>query len=245
MGGANDCVWMKGISRRFAALILTGIALALGGCVFLRLLEVKRQLAEFDRFFTVDARDGLKLTFANPVLLRRDVTFLGLHPESRRRAGAIEKWDLRWIKEPAPKDDPGEVFEQTGRLVFVRGKLATVEMPERFFAYFPKSVLIAGLRAMGRASVDRAGRTANSELEDADFPEPGRPLRGEDLLGMLGHPLEIEGDPAQPEWRYVFRPVTPAKARPVEMRFAVDRESGFVRRIRGRLPVGSFAISYR
>lgn len=34
-----------------------------GGCVYLRLLQIKNQLAEFDRYFDADTRDGLKLTF--------------------------------------------------------------------------------------------------------------------------------------------------------------------------------------
>jgi hypothetical protein len=42
--------------RRLIADGLAGIALLFSGCVYLRLLAVKRQLADFDRNFTLQTR---------------------------------------------------------------------------------------------------------------------------------------------------------------------------------------------
>src|ERR1035441_8561241 len=90
--------------RRFAPL-LAALCLLLGGCVYLRLLELKHQLADFDHYFAVDETDGLTFTMQKSVLLVDDMTFFELAPESSKQLGAAVRWHLRWIKDYAA---PGE-----------------------------------------------------------------------------------------------------------------------------------------
>src|SRR5262245_8179456 len=87
--------------RTTGALALGAISLLLGGCVYLRLLQLKRQLADFDKNFTVQLTPGLRLNCLNPVVLADDLKFLGFYPASTRTLGAAEQWTIRWIKEPA------------------------------------------------------------------------------------------------------------------------------------------------
>lgn len=233
------------IARRLVALVALGCPLLFGGCVFLRLLELKRQLAEFDRHVAVDTSDGLKLTFKEPVLLDRDLGLLGLYPEMRRKLGVAERWDFRWVKDRAPGDVSGVAYEQTAAFVFVNRRLTTLMIPEQFFAFFPKSDLLDGLRAMGRAQVDRKRRVASSEVPQTAVGHTQPPLRAADLKAMVGAPVEARDGPAGPEWRYTFRAVSPGKQTdPIDLTFTLDPDSGVVRRIRGKLIIGSFDLSY-
>ena len=75
-----------------AAVALGALSLALGGCVYLRLLAIKRQLADFDRHFTLQQADGLRLICRDPVLLSQDFTWMGVVPESKRKLGVAEQW---------------------------------------------------------------------------------------------------------------------------------------------------------
>ena len=75
-------IWPPG--WRTPVLLGTVLAcLALSGCLYLRLLELRNQLAEFDRYFETDLREGVKLTCRKPVLLDEDMAFFKLVPEAR------------------------------------------------------------------------------------------------------------------------------------------------------------------
>jgi hypothetical protein len=60
----------------FRLLILVAVVLALSGCVWLRLLSVRDQLREFDRFVEATGEPGLELRFREPVLLADDLDTL-------------------------------------------------------------------------------------------------------------------------------------------------------------------------
>src|SRR5262249_19389854 len=135
-------------------------ALLLGGCVYLRLLAMKHQLADFDRNFTLQQGSGLRLICQHPVLLAEDFRWLGVIPESTRKLGHAEQWRVRWQKElPAGVRDP-EPRDLEVELVFADGALAQAFMPERYFVFVPKAFFIGLLRGLGSASVDRAKREA-------------------------------------------------------------------------------------
>ena len=69
------------LSIPLAALLLL---LPLSGCVYLRLLQIKKQLLEFDRNFSLSGRSSLVIEFKNPVLYAKDARFLiGADPLSR------------------------------------------------------------------------------------------------------------------------------------------------------------------
>ena len=73
--------------RRAAAAGLAPLGRLLAGCVYLRLLAFKRQLADFDRHFPLRTDDGLRLGCLTPVLLPEDFRWLGLTPETVKTLG--------------------------------------------------------------------------------------------------------------------------------------------------------------
>ncbi|MCI5212309.1 MAG: hypothetical protein D3910_26790, partial [Candidatus Electrothrix sp. ATG2] len=52
--------------------ILISCSLTLSGCVYLRLLKVKRQFKQFDKYVMVDKEDGLTFSFLKPILYEED-----------------------------------------------------------------------------------------------------------------------------------------------------------------------------
>ncbi|MSU23115.1 MAG: hypothetical protein EXS32_04745 [Opitutus sp.] len=236
---------MKSRSRRLVpALLLAACALVLGGCVYLRLLQLKRQLAEFDRYFETDLRDGLKLTFKEPVLLDGDIeNFFKWKPESRQRAGAAERWHFRWVKDRVAADGATPPYELQVDLLFAEHQLTKIILPEPFFVFIPKRFVLAGLRSLGHASVDQAKRTARAAMQESGATDPGaRPLTQASLSGLIGAPNEIKGDAIAPRWCYGFAAASPeqklGRSGRIDMTFTLEAATGKVRRIQGGFVTG-------
>jgi len=230
-------------ARRAARRIGRGVALAagaaacllLGGCIYLRLLELKHQLADFDRYFTVDLHDGLKLTCREPVLLDEDMAFFHLAPESRQRAGVAERWHFRWVKaNAAPGEDPRD-HEMSVDFIYVNHKLTSVLLPERFFAFMPKPFFVAMVKSFGQAKVDEARRTATASVHlDLGAGTPPPRLSRADLTAMLGPPLETHETPAGLLWRYRYQAASPAQHSGwIDVTFTLDPATHAVRHIHG------------
>jgi hypothetical protein len=237
-------------TRAWLAAGLASVALLLGGCVYLRLLELKRQLADFDRYFTLRTDVGATMTFLDPVLLTDDLRWIGVTPESTKKIGTAERWAVRWVKqlpagmaEETPYDIEVEMF-------FTRGKLSRVVIPERYFAFVPKPLFFGVLRSLGGAKIDQAKRSLEANLSD----EASRKLGNEVLASrpklakfgeMLGAPTSrrSEGDETVIQYRY-----TPSQAGTkngvFDMSFRFDSASGEMNRLQGRTPVGRINIDF-
>ena len=224
--------------RIITLVLLTALTLLSTGCVYLRLLQFKHQLARFDRHFEADIRDGLKLTCKSPVLLDEDLTFFRLAPESRQRTGVAERWHFGWIKANlAAADDRGE-HELTADFIFVDRKLVRVILPERFFAFFPKPLFLTVLRSLGHAEIDRERRTVRSTVDEKRDGTAGSPppLTQADLSAMLGAPLEMLPDETGPQWHYRYHAASPAqRSGRIDITLTLDRATQRVQRIKGRV----------
>jgi hypothetical protein len=194
-----------------AALIL--LTLTLTGCVYLRLLQLKLQLRDFDRNFDVQTTEGLTLTMKNPVLLDDDIEeFFHWRPETRKKIGSAERWEFRWTKDRVSADGDRQPVELSFDLLFVEHKLTKLHVPETFFvATVPKRLAISSLRSLGGARVDKARRTAESTIGSDALAEVAseRFLSEDGIKAALGEPMEVVADEARPKWHYRFHPVSP------------------------------------
>lgn len=217
------------------ALSLALLTLSLGGCVYLRLLELKNQLGDFDRFFTVDLRDGFKLTCLTPVLLDEDMAFVQLVPEKKEQVGVAERWHFRWVKDyPVPGEDPAS-SEITADFIFVEHKLSRVILPERLFAFIPKSALLTLLRAVGHARIDTATRSASTDYREKNPDHPAAPAKTE-IAATLGVPVEIKETDPNLFWRYRYQRASPNQhSGRIDMTFAFNPATGKLQRLHGRL----------
>jgi hypothetical protein len=232
----------SGWRRAVGALSLAASALLLGGCVYLRLLEVKRQLAQFDRHFLLKTDDGLRLTCLTPVLEADDIRWLGLRPESIKRLGQAEQWHVRWVKQLPPGKTESGAFHIAVDLSFTQGKLTGIAIPERYFQLLPKSFVIGVIRSVGGARIDKSDRSAEAAVTDAAA------LARPDLPGIdkvLGMPTEerLEGNVAIQRYRYVTATTEP-KPGVFEMTLRFDDASGQLLHWQGRTPVGNIAFKF-
>ena len=226
-------VWR--LSPLFAASLL------LSGCVYLRLLELKDQLADFDHFFTVNTTAGLTLTCEHPVLLADDMSFFGLAPETQTRLGVAQRWHLRWIKDyRAPGERPDD-YEVTADFIFVEGKLKRIHLPERVFTFVPKSLVLSALRSLGHASVNQAQKSARAAIATP----AESPFTRSDLLHFLGAPLEVQREDGhlRLHYRYTAVAAVPSPGK-IDMVFTVDAKTDHVTRLNGSMPHAALELEW-
>lgn len=233
--------------RLLLLLAFAAIALLGGGCVYLRLLQLKLQLGDFDQNFAVDTRDGLVLTFKHPVILDEDVEkFFHWVPDARQRSGTAEKWHFGWVKDAAP-DAAGQPPVEIGLdLIFNEGKLVKLIAPEKFFAAaLPKSLALAGLRSLGHAKIDREKRRADSTISSDELKDAAadRFLTRPGLLEALGQPsAPPTAKGAWEMWRYQFSPFSKKQrfgdSGVIEVTFTLDPATGKVRVMDGKTMFG-------
>lgn len=226
--------------RLFVAGLLISALFMLGGCVYLRLLELKRQIAAFDRNFAVQTDDGVKIACRNPVLLADDVRWIGLAPEKTRRIGTAEEWQVRWVKQLPPSVHEAGAFDIVVELVFANSKLARVSIPERYFAVMPKTLLLDLLRSLGGAKVDRTGRSVEAQLASARPDLPG-------IQKLLGRPTSESVQGTQTVYRYRYVPVSAerlARSAAFDMTVHFDTGSGRLLRWEGQTPVGRIGFNF-
>jgi hypothetical protein len=231
-------------------LVVVLACLLLSGCVYLRLLQLKNQFAQFDKYFEADTRDGLKLTFKEPVLLDQDLEeFFKWVPESRQKAGKVEKWHFRWLKEKVAADGAHVPYAVELDLIFVDHKLAKLIAPESFFAaVMPKQFVLTSLKALGGAKVDQKNRSAtvSAESKETKSVPTERPSQA-GLKVLLGEPVEIAGGVDAPEWTYRFAAATPSQrlgSGSIEVRFTFNPKTGVVRKMKGATLGMSVAMDF-
>lgn len=225
--------------RSAAALAIFTAALLLSGCVYLRLLELKRQISAFDQNFTVQTDDGVRLVCRNPVLLSSDVRWFGLAPQSTKTIGSAQEWEVRWIKQLPPGVTEAGQFDIVVGFLFANDKLTRVSIPERYFAVMPKKLLVDLLRSLGGAKVDKSDRSVEAQLSAA------RPSLGE-IDTLLGKPTSRSGTATQTALRYRYVPVGGgAKPAVFDMLLTFDTSTGQLLRWQGNTPVGRIGFNFQ
>lgn len=229
--------------RLFPALAVFMAAFLLSGCVYLRLLELKRQFVRFDECFVLPPSRDFELRFLKPLLLPGDLRWLGAEPRSIIPWRTGEQWSVRWIKQAPSGINEPLVYDMEFIARFENGRLAEAAIPERYFAYFPKDLFVNLLRSTGTARVDKAGRQAEGTTETPrDTPLPNL----KSITGMLGEPTRrlapVDG---QVVCIYLYQLDVPQPdSDPVEITFIFDTGSGDLRRLIARLPHGTLKYSF-
>lgn len=232
-----------------AALGLAVIVFLLGGCVYLRLLAFKHQLGDFDRSFTLEAAEGLRIRCHKPVLLTSDLRWLGMAPEITRQQERSEQWRVHWVKQHlaagAGRESAAHDIEL--ELKFTDKKLSEFFIGERYFAFIPKPFFVSLLRCLGVAAVDRGKRTisANIPIPRSQSDQAGvRPTIAA-LTALFGEPTERRTENSSVLLRYHYVAVAPgAKDGDFDLLFTFDTASGDLLHLQGQASVGTMLFNF-
>lgn len=231
--------------RALVASALIGASLLLNGCVYLRLLEFKHQLADFDHNFTLQTDDGLRLGCLTPVVLAEDFRWLGVTPEKITKLEHSELWHIRWAKQLPPGAKQSDARDIEMELIFTEGKFTRLYLPESTFVFVPKSFFTGLLRSLGKAGVDRSRRLAEVHFTRSEREAVTARVVATSLAMLLGAPTEHTIDGPRTTLRYRYTPV-PANSRQglFDLYFTFDTTTGQLQRLHGRSPVGQIAFNF-
>ena len=228
---------------RFVSLLLIGaVSFVLCGCVYLRLLEFKKQLSHFDEHFTMPATEDIGLQCLHPLLLADDLRWLGAAPKTIVKRDGGEDWVIRWIKENAPGVKEDAVYDMEIDVRFVDGRLVEARVPVRYLAYVSRDLFMSMLRSTGTAKVSKGDHHADAQTETppaAVLPNLSK------VKAMLGEPTRKETTPDRiiHFYRYRLDSAEPA-AKPIEVSFAFEPNSGELRKFTARLPRGTLNYDF-
>ncbi len=160
------------------------------GCVYLRLLKVKRQLNDFENNFALNDENGLKFVFKNPVLLSDDIIWLMKNdPLSREQTENGEIW-VYVLEKQYLDENTDKVNYDIPILFYVRDdKLVEMTFPERFLKNLSKPLLIKMLGSMGKSEISKSTRSAGTEFKGSNSDEIPKKRY---IISVLGKPYKDE-----------------------------------------------------
>ena len=170
--------------------------LLLSSCVWLRLLDLKDQFAQFDRYITVPPGPGIELQFRHPVLYDVDLdTLITAEPTATATAGAGA--DTLTVRSYAfshlPSDLGADPANAQRILVLTAGirheKLVFIDLPDDVFRVIPRDLALRAMRSLGTATVDRGARSATAAIDLGGVTSP-LPT-GNELVALFGQPNQI------------------------------------------------------
>ena len=243
---------MKSIQTVLVRCVLVVTVIALTGCVWLRLLEVKHQLADFDDHVRVQVADRhFILNLLHPVLLSEDFVYLTkLHPSRVTSSPEGYRWFVDF------RIDPAASKEQAGKtIVFAMTftpdhRLAAFDFSPLFLEMAPAAFLEASIRSLGVGKVDQGKNQLKVDAEDLPKLSARLPSR-QAILAVMGPPAEQFPQDDLKGLLYRFKadaaPVEPKyeKRRIAEVKLFFDPHSDELVRLAGRFAGLKLAIDYR
>jgi hypothetical protein len=197
---------------------LLAVAVLLSGCVYLRLLALQKQLANFDRYVDVSETGDLTLTFRKPVLYAEDIRWLiELNPTSTTGNSGDQTWHWTFAKERAATNHETGNFDLTFATAFTSNKMSQFILSERFLMFMPKPLILGFFKSMGHAEVDQKKRSAKAKWRGPGLKDVPMPTQRE-VGQLLGQPLSVqeEGDQSIHLYKYMLKTSTPVAARKKE-----------------------------
>jgi hypothetical protein len=180
-------------SKRLVLFALLGVvALLATGCQWarwLRLLSLKKQLAQVERYVQVQDEGGLSLRFLKPVVYCDDLSLL-IGDETLR---TTNKDHITWVwtyekQSPTGTKDP-TAADLSITMGFQNLKFNEMRFPEPFLALMPKPLIIGLLRSVGQAEVDvRHGRVKMKWVGPGAGQRVELPTRSQ-VIKSLGSPF--------------------------------------------------------
>jgi hypothetical protein len=190
-------------------LVLALLLSSLSACVWLRLLELKNQLAQFDENFTTEASDHFSLVFKNPVLLNDDfVTLAKLQPTSKETTPSGSRWIQAFRKiDAAGNKQPGVEFFFT--LDFDHeDHLTRWDFSRLFMTMVPAQFFEDSIRSLAKGKVDEASHRFRVDPKDR-AKILVEPPSLQQITDAMGEPLEKTKEEGKNVYVYRFQVDSP------------------------------------
>ena len=206
------------------------------GCVYLRFLKVKNQMADFNKNFEITEDNGLSLIFLNPVLTKKDMVWLmGTEPTIRESERSPGIWVYQLKKRYRGKTAADKKnYDIPLRLTFENNRLTVLRFPERFTKYFSKSLFEKFLQTFGEAEISKEDKQASSKYEGADKNEiPST----HEIMEVLGIPYynNVKGDQRTFVYRYKILSPDPKKNPGVRITYHFNRETRLLKSVEANI----------
>ena len=179
--------------RAFLLFPLAILITLLAGCIYVRLLEVKLQLTDFEKYFKIENGKGLSLVFFKPVLSSQDILAMAKRGPTSGEGDAQQMvWQYHFIKQYPHPEPEKAAYDVPVSLVFRENKLCTGTLPERFYEILPREFIIDAFKAVGRAEVNMIERSAKGSFFERDKEKGGALPKSADIERLLGKPFSEE-----------------------------------------------------
>ncbi len=192
---------MRLLDKKISIIFLLFVV-SLTGCVYLRLLKVKRQLNDFETNFELRDQNGLKFVFKNPVLISNDIIWLMKNdPLSRKKTEGGENWV--YVLEKRYSDENAEKLNYDIPILFYVSddKLVEITFPERFLKNLSKPLLIKMLGSMGKSKISKSTRSAGTEFKGSN---PDEIPKKRYIISVLGKPYRDETTDHSQRFTYLY-----------------------------------------
>ena len=183
---------MKRLKFRFLRLLAVFLAFALTGCVWLRLLELKNQLVDFDENVRVEVADKhFILSLLHPVLFSEDFVYLTkLNPSRTEVLPKGYRWFLDFRMDPARTPEQGKKTIVFAMTFTPDHKLSAFDFSPLFLQMAPPVFLEASVRSLGHGKVDQ-GRN-QMKVDPEDLPKLNAKLPTRQAIEAVMGPPELE-----------------------------------------------------
>ncbi len=193
---------MKRLPRLIAILVLLSF---LGGCVWLRLLQLKNQLADFDENFVTEIGDHFALVFRHPVLLNDDFVELAKLEPTRKEPTPTGS---RWVQAFRKVDSTDKVVKPEVEFFFTLDfnqddYLTRWDFSPVFMVMAPPQFFEASIRSLGKGKVDEARHKFVVDERDRARITVKPPTIGQ-IVAKLGEPLQKTEEDGKKLYVYRF-----------------------------------------
>jgi hypothetical protein len=248
----SDPPIMKFIRLVFFRFPLLLLAVGLAGCVWLRLLETKNQLADFDKHVRVQVADNhFILNLLHPVLLSEDFVYLTkLRPSRIEAIPHGYRWFLDFRIDPALSKQQAAKAIVFALTFTPDHKLVAFDFSPLFLEMAPPLFLEASIRSLGVGKVDQGKKQLKVDPEDLPKLSARLPSR-KNIVEVMGAPAEEFPHEGLKVLLYRFKadamPVEPEyeKRRLAEAKLFFDPSTDELVRLAGRFAGLKLAIDYR
>jgi hypothetical protein len=236
-------------SKRQVLWMLVGVlVLGLTGCIWLRLLEFKNQLADFDKYVKVEDQHGLTLHFVKPVVLADDIQELAnIVPTTKTTNHNHVTWLWTFEKQFAATNAQDPTKDLTFVMGFTGGKLDALTFPERALAVLPKPLILGMFRSLGGAEIDQKKKSATVKWQGGsskDFV----PMTKSQMTELLGEPYSVTDALTNYTciYRYSLKTVSqvPPNDKWVRARFTFDKDNDTTTRLYANFAGLHFTIDF-